>query len=197
MIFVRIQMIRKLKKDDDFKQVATLIYETDSIFRWLFGSRKKAIQRIERLISMENNSLSYKNIRCYFDGEICGILVSYEFDETNKKLENNDYEKAFSLLFILRIQLVYLVINKILTKNNSEFYIECLCVSDAHRKKGIGTKLIENILEDCKRKGFKFVNLDVNINNKNAINLYEKEGFIITKKKSIVGISTYSMCKNL
>lgn len=43
--------------------------------------------------------------------------------------------------------------------------------------KGIGTKLIDTIIDWAKENGIKKINLEVVINNKRAIELYERKGF--------------------
>ena len=52
-----------------------------------------------------------------------------------------------------------------------------LYVKRSYRGKGIGTKLLEEALNDLKRRGLDFVQLNVIASNEMAINLYKKFGF--------------------
>jgi len=57
-------------------------------------------------------------------------------------------------------------------------YIESISVSPDHRNKGIGKQALLFIIEQLKEKGIKIINLHVRTDNKEAISLYEKIGFI-------------------
>ena len=46
------------------------------------------------------------------------------------------------------------------------------------RGKGLGTKLMNSIIEEAKRNGYKSLSLSVDVANTNAVNLYRKFGFI-------------------
>lgn len=46
------------------------------------------------------------------------------------------------------------------------------------RGKGLGTKLMNLIIEEAKRNGYKSLSLSVDVANTNAVNLYRKFGFI-------------------
>ena len=56
-------------------------------------------------------------------------------------------------------------------------YIQNLCVDSAHRKKGIGYKLLEHYISKNNPKGSKNICLDVESTNIGAIRLYKKIGF--------------------
>ena len=56
-------------------------------------------------------------------------------------------------------------------------YIDDIFVKEELRKKGIASKLIEEIFKIAKEKKLEKVRLGVLINNQNAINLYKKLGF--------------------
>ena len=50
-----------------------------------------------------------------------------------------------------------------------------------YRKRGIGTTLMEAILNQCIRRNIKLIQLEVRTNNKNAIQFYLKKKFFISK----------------
>ena len=57
-------------------------------------------------------------------------------------------------------------------------YIMDIIVTEAHRKKGFGTALMNSAKDWAKEQNCSFINLDVLTKNTNAISLYEKLGFI-------------------
>ena len=66
----------------------------------------------------------------------------------------------------------------VLENNYEKFgYIDNIFVKKKFRKKGLGTKLIFNVIKELKKKKVKICTLGVDIKNKNALKLYEKLGF--------------------
>lgn len=57
-------------------------------------------------------------------------------------------------------------------------YIMDVIVTEAHRNKGFGTALMNSAKDWAKECGCNFINLDVLVNNPQAIKVYEKLGFI-------------------
>ncbi|MGG0855314.1 N-acetyltransferase family protein [Metabacillus fastidiosus] len=57
-----------------------------------------------------------------------------------------------------------------------------IAIKEEARRKGLGTKLIQLIIEEAKNNGFKALSLSVALNNTNAINLYRKFGFVEISK---------------
>lgn len=68
-----------------------------------------------------------------------------------------------------------------------------------YRNKKLASKLMEFIIEDCKNKKIKNISLEVNINNKNAIKLYEKYDFKVEaiRNNYYNGEDAYLMVKEL
>jgi len=189
-------MIRPLKKDDDLPKVASLIYECDEeMMSILFGKKEKALERIKALILKEHNSLSYRNIYCYYDDEIKGIVVNYAFGKENDKLSGKDYIDALPLWFILKMSIVYSRIDKLITKRDSGHYIECLCVEKESRSEGIGERLINYVASSIDSKE---LYLDVSAYNEKAIRFYNRVGFnTVERKETKEGLCTYTMLKTL
>lgn len=73
-----------------------------------------------------------------------------------------------------------------LEKWNNRFVIANICVFDgANRRSGIGTKLMEAILQDAKKSGARMVILETQTFNYKAISFYKKHGF------EIIGFDRY------
>lgn len=75
-----------------------------------------------------------------------------------------------------------------------------IAVKKEYRNKGYGKKLLMHMFEVARNKGCEYMHLEVNVNNINAISLYEKLGFIKTrtrKKYYENGDDAYDMIKDL
>ncbi len=57
-------------------------------------------------------------------------------------------------------------------------YIQNLYVTSKHRRKGVGSKLLDRIIESAKDKGVLEIHLVTEFENKPAISLYRKHGFV-------------------
>lgn len=98
----------------------------------------------------------------------------------------NIIEKEFHVIYnkdnVYTNWLIYEIDNKIVGFiNYDSIYdkseIEYIYVLDKYRRSGIATELLNKMLEELNNKGIKNVTLEVNSNNRQAINFYEKNGF--------------------
>jgi ribosomal protein S18 acetylase RimI-like enzyme len=72
----------------------------------------------------------------------------------------------------------------LLKKNILNARIYSFNVHPEHRRKGIGSSLMDTALDKLEKKGYKNITLEVGINNLIAQNLYQSKGFIVDKKLS-------------
>ncbi len=63
---------------------------------------------------------------------------------------------------------------------NNTTYLESLAVKQDIRNKGIGTKLLEEIIKKSKSFGARRIFVDMNLDNEKVIDFYKKNGFIET-----------------
>jgi len=63
----------------------------------------------------------------------------------------------------------------------NEGYISLVCVKENYRHKGLGYKIMKYCMNKAKNEGINKFSLHVSQNNKHAINLYKKLGFIVKK----------------
>ncbi len=66
-----------------------------------------------------------------------------------------------------------------------ELYVEGIAVFDFAQGKGVGTKLIEELMSFARTQGFKNITLEVIDTNQRALQLYERLGFSIQKRSKI------------
>lgn len=173
-------MIRFATLQDESLQLARLVYETDKIIPYLFGSSQKALLKIKALIERDDNVFSYKNILVY-QGENCvikGVLLLYAPQQRNKKRENVAYSQVFSLFELFKLWFKSIFLKAIEDKSEVDgLYIQNISVEASARGEGIGTKLINHAEELATQEGFTSLWLDVAFDNPKAKKLYEKQGF--------------------
>ena len=75
-----------------------------------------------------------------------------------------------------------------------------IAVKEEYRKKGYGYKMLKYLAQAAKRKGCEFMHLEVNVNNKDAYDLYEGYGFEVVRTRKRYyenGDDAYDMIKGL
>lgn len=72
-----------------------------------------------------------------------------------------------------------------------EAHIMNVAVKEGFRKQGIGSRLLDCLLEDCKERNIIAATLEVNQTNFDAISLYEKYGFLLAGKRKNYYRNTY------
>lgn len=86
----------------------------------------------------------------------------------------------------LKFSFIYFLDHFTLAKTNSnDLYIAELAIEENQRGKGLGTRVLKEIIEKAKEKGFKRVVLDADFNNTGAFRLYESLGFKVFNKRKI------------
>ena len=96
----------------------------------------------------------------------------------------NTFKKYYNKTNIINIDngIVFLtpnnIINEIPQLTWNGVFLNNLCIDPNKRNQGIGTKLLEQVIRKLKLDGKDHIILQVNNNNKNAIKLYNKHGFI-------------------
>ncbi|MGZ7070591.1 MAG: GNAT family N-acetyltransferase [Methanobacterium sp.] len=175
----------------DLNEVSRFIYETElDLFKYLFGkNQEKAQNNLKRLIYKGNNSFGHDKIHIVTEDneDLLGILISYSGDEINDIDNLKAFFSSMGIIDFMKLALVGPVLNKLLTtdQKNDDYYLSNVYVDKNYRGKGTGTFILEKSLELAREKNAKRVTLDVDIENKGALRLYERFGFKIYNKKSI------------
>ena len=149
------------KKDVKLFEDSQFIYKTYPGYQ----QRQRIIDLMTKYLSEPYPIYTYMYFLDLFPD--CTILC---YDK-NKKIENNDY------------YVVGAVVGNINRKpNKSQGYIAMLAVEEEYRKKGLGRKMVE-LLMDTFKKSYRVneISIETEVDNYAALGLYESFGFVRTK----------------
>lgn len=178
-------IIRKATTDDNFEEIAELIYETDEhIYPYWFNNNLEEAKKIlPPLMKKEGFIFNYEHMYITIErttGKIIGLVSiidpekTYDFDYTELINHSASYE------FIIRNYILELIEE---TKELQIPYFSNVSVHHNYRSKGIGKLMFQYAVEECKQK-YKQILLDVLADNPAAIKTYENCGFEIVNYKS-------------
>ena len=119
-----------------------------------------------------------------------------EGDQSKEFIENTITDKGSDILVYENDGMVVgFILLQAKTRPDFEFiipgkfcYIMDIIVTENHRKKGFGTALMNSAKDWAKEQGCCFINLDVLVNNPEAIALYKKLGFITKSQEMYLNI---------
>jgi ribosomal protein S18 acetylase RimI-like enzyme len=69
--------------------------------------------------------------------------------------------------------------------DNDRFLVDGICVTRAHRSRGVGSLLLAGLYDEAARRGYRSIRLDVIDANWRARALYERQGFMATRTESL------------
>lgn len=125
---------------------------------------------------------------------------SFQLDSFTEKQFSYLIGKAKGLFYIARIgdkPVGYLSMLKHSRHKALRFY--SLAVHPCARGKGVAQALYDKAFDYCREHNIRVVALEVNVNNAIAINMYKKNGFVITgtiPHYYADGADAYKMCKD-
>lgn len=168
--------IRSLRKDDDLKKVADLIYSSDNyIYPYLFDNDISVAERVLVNMMLDDTIYNYKNIRIALSsGQIIAMIIT---KKTPFKVSHETMINCFIKAHVPvgeRFAKVFNGYFKLLADELPDVYIANLAVDKIYRGIGVGRKLMQSIFEDH----FTY-HLEVVKANVSAVALYQKLGFDI------------------
>lgn len=159
----------------DVRHVARLVYDVDyRTFDMFFKSDKHAIDAISKhLLKKKLN----KNFKVILDDnhEIIGYVSIYLYDD------EHDFHLKSPKLFLVDI-LDYFVLCDI---EKNDLYLAEVAIDESQRGKGLGRKVVCDVIRYAKSKNYDRVILDADFRNKGARKLYESIGFKEFNKKRV------------
>lgn len=171
---------RKATKQDASSVAKLMMLAMDKIVFDFIGEKndEKGTLFLENLIQQENNQYSYQNtIVVEYDNQIAGCTTFYD----GGKLE----ELRKPVLDILKSSYNQ-VINPQDETQAGEIYIDTIAVSPDFQGKGIGSKILDYLIEEIAIKQNNVLGLLVDFDNSNAKKLYERKGFKVVGEKMLM-----------
>ncbi len=174
------------QRHSSFK-VAELIYEADTdTFDFFYRNKEKSAQVIEKLVLADVNTLNHQHIYVGTDekNRVLGVAVIHHgtrpsfFEELKSIFKNMNLVDSFKYTMISILDGIFLS-----DLEDQDSYLAILAVDESFRGRGIGSFILENVVELIKDHGSKRAVLDVDIDNPDALRLYEKFGFKVFNKK--------------
>ncbi|OXB25029.1 GNAT family N-acetyltransferase [Flavobacterium tructae] len=174
-------IIRKATIEDSENITALLLLAMEDIIYKFTGEKdpKTAYYFLLHFVETENNQYSYQN--CYVaeeDNEIIGAVAVYDGGQLHSlRKPIVDYVRLnFNANF-----------NPEDETQSGEFYIDSVGVSPNHQGKGIGSKLLQFLIDEYVTQNQRTLGLLVEDANPNAKKLYLKLGFKVKGTRTLVG----------
>lgn len=159
----------------DVFHVAKLVYEVDyRTFDMFFKSNNRAINAISKYLQKKKRDDYYKVI-LDDSRNIIGYVSIYLHDGGR-----DCYFKSLKL-FLVDI-LDYFVLSDI---GKNDLYLAEIAIDESQRGKGLGKKVLNDVLDYAKSKNYDRVILDVDFRNEGAKRLYESMGFMEFNRKRV------------
>jgi len=157
--------------NEDWQQIINLIYETDPyIYSAMCDNDYTYFEQVMKDCLFQNSIFSYKNIHLAKENDkIVGLLLSFTKNNQLPCQNNIIFRQCFTDTLLNYFSGL---VNKL---KPDVLYINNLCVDKSYRNKGIGSMLLK-YLKDSQLESSLL--LDCLVDNKDAIRLYEKCGFI-------------------
>jgi len=174
-------MIRKGEEKDSEQIAEYLLLAMEEITYLFIGQRNRelALNFLMELVLQKGNQYSYDNNWVIeFDGEIVATALVYDggkLDELRKpvaKIVKERFNKDF---------------NPEDETQSDEYYIDCIAVNPSQQGKGLGSKIIEHLINHYVKERGLVLGLLVDENNPKAKKLYERLGFEVVGEKCLMG----------
>ncbi len=159
----------------DVFHVAKLVYDVDyRTFDMLFKSDKQAIEAISKYL-MKKDLNKYFKVILDENHDIIGYVSIYLHDDDHKF-----YLKS------LRLYIVDILDHFVLCDiGENDLYLAEVAIDESQRGKGLGRKVVCDVIDYAKSKNYSRVLIDADFRNKGAKKLYDSIGFKVFNKKRV------------
>lgn len=159
----------------DVRHVARLVYDVDfRTFDMFFKSPDNAVESISKYLKKKAVTQYFKVILDE-NRDIIGYVSIYLHDD-----EHKFYLKSWQLILVdILDHFVLCDIEK------DDLYLAEIAIDESQRGKGLGRKVIQDVISYARSKNFKRVILDADFRNEGAKKLYESLGFKQFNKKRL------------
>lgn len=173
-------IIRKGRIEDaqDFSQLILLSAAT--FFPSIFASNTEEVMR--KIFQQPGNLFSFEH--SYFievNDKIAGMALGYNWEQKRREELHTGLLLVKYLKWSFFTRIFYLlkaqgIVGKV---SENEYYLSNIAVYPEFRALGLGTKLFSEIKWESEKTGINKIVLDVETNNKKAVRLYERLGYVI------------------
>ena len=173
-------IIRKGRAEDaqDFSQL--ILLSATTFFSSIFASNTEEVMR--KIFQQPGNLFSFEH--SYFievNSKIAGMALGYNWEQKRSEELHTGLLLVKYLKWSFFTRIFYLlkaqgIVGKV---SENEYYLSNIAVYPEFRTLGLGTKLFSEIKRESEKTGANKIVLDVETNNKRAIKLYERLGYII------------------
>lgn len=173
-------IIRKGRTEDaqDFSQLILLSAAT--FFPSIFASNTEEVMR--KIFQQTGNLFSFEH--SYFievNDKIAGMALGYNWEQKRREELHTGLLLVKYLKWSFFTRIFYLlkaqgIVGKV---SENEYYLSNIAVYPEFRALGLGTKLFSEIKRESEKTKANKIVLDVETNNKKAVRLYEKLGYVI------------------
>ena len=170
---------------DYARAISVLIYESvHELMDFMFQSRSIAEKVLIKLLSRPRGQFGYRYVSVMKDGDkIVGVVLGY----SRKQFQDAEFPGALNMLrstSITRWPYLMGTVNKALSNyvpppSEGAFYINNIAVDSNSRGSGYGTILLDRIVDESRKLGYRSLELDVTHINEGAIRFYQRYGFSV------------------
>lgn len=159
----------------DVGHVARLVYDVDfRTFDMFFKSPDKAVKAISKYL-LKKDINDYFKVILDEDNQIIGYVSIY--------LHEDGHEFHFKSWQLVLVDILdHFVLCDI---EKDDLYLAEIAIDESQRGKGLGRKVIMDVISYAKSKNYKRVTLDADFRNAGAKKLYESMGFKQFNKKRV------------
>ncbi len=123
-----------------------------------------------RRYEREGTPFSYENCKMVeLEGSVIGMLVAFPMEVDKGHEETDPVLAPYSVL-----------------EEDGSYYICGMALDEAHRGKGIGSRLLEEAERSCRRLGLQKLSLIVFEQNTRARRLYQRHGYVEVRRHAVV-----------
>lgn len=172
---------RRATKEDNMREIAELIYDTDPYIYsfWFNNDKERCIEFLNEEMKKEGFIFNYNNLYIAYDktlNRIVGILCAID-KSVNLEYRYEELQKVNDNYKITVAQYIMPIIDEVKSYDNETIYIPNVCIDKSLRGRKIGTKLLGYYIKQMEKEGFNKFALDCLLHNLPAKNLYHSLGF--------------------
>ena len=170
----------------DKNHFSELVLLAAPFFSKLFGE-EDAMGLLWYLYVRDKNLFSFSHSLIAQNEDVLGLVVGYDWQAKHSEQLSTGYLmiKHLGLQFFKALPALLKLDAQVSRISREDYYIAFLAVYQQVQTRGVGTALMKRAEEDAVSCGAKFICLDVETENENAVRFYQKRGYRIERTFSV------------